>query len=65
MRVPLTWLGIGARILLNSFRLVFLDPTVRSLMRAKLSVVLAESSESMLWSVLLDEVFCDLDLSTR
>lgn len=52
----LTWLGIGTGVLLNSFRvrLVFLDPTVHSLVCRELSVVLAESTESMRGSVLLD-----------
>ena len=60
-----TCLGVDARVLLTILQFLFPNPTVRSLMTAGLSVVCSERSGGMCGSVSLDEVFRDLDLSTR
>jgi len=63
-----TCLGVDARVILTILQFLFPNPTVRSLVTAGpagLSVVRSERSGGMCGSVSLDEVFRDLDLSTR
>jgi len=64
----LACLGIDARVLLTIFQPFFLNSTMCSFVAVGatgLSVALSESSGGMCASVLLDDVFCDLDLSAR